>query len=111
MRGRVQCYTWMGLGWSDGMVIIGRRSSRSNFGAENDDYEDNFFPSFPMLQDGGFPIYPGGFIPGFNHLNPYRDPNDSFGSFYGLGSQSTYLGFCSVQVRCLFLQTRFQAGY
>ena len=39
MRGRVQCYTWMGLGWSDGMVIIGRRSSKSNFGAENDDYD------------------------------------------------------------------------
>ena len=26
---------WMGLGWMDGMVIIGYRSSKSTFGANN----------------------------------------------------------------------------
>ena len=34
MRGRLQCYMWMGWdGWMDEMVIIGRRSSKSTFGA------------------------------------------------------------------------------
>ena len=33
MRGRLQCYMWMGLGWMDGMVIIGHWSSKSTFGA------------------------------------------------------------------------------
>ena len=35
MRGRLQCYMWMGLGWMDGMVIIGHRSSKSTFGTNN----------------------------------------------------------------------------
>ena len=35
MRGRLQCYKWMRLGWMVGMVIIGPRSSKSNFGANN----------------------------------------------------------------------------
>merc|ERR1719228_650207 len=42
---------------------------------QDDDDQGDFFP--------GFPIYPGGFIPGFNHLNPYRDLNGPFGSIYG----------------------------
>jgi len=50
---------------------------------QDEDDQGDFFPGFPMLQGGGFPIYPGGFIPGFNHLNPYRDPNGPFGSIYG----------------------------
>ena len=29
-------YMWMGLGWMDGMVIIGHRSSKSTFGAKNE---------------------------------------------------------------------------
>ena len=33
MRGRLQCYMWMG--WMDGMVIIGHRSSKSIIGANN----------------------------------------------------------------------------
>merc|ERR1719481_96475 len=52
---------------------------------QDDDDEGDFFRGFPMLQGGGFPISPGGFIPGFNHLNPYRDPNGPFGSIYGQG--------------------------
>merc|ERR1719481_1006089 len=44
---------------------------------QNDDEEDNLFPGFPMFQ--------GGFIPGYNHLNPYRDPNAPFGSIYRHG--------------------------
>merc|ERR1719481_1805507 len=52
---------------------------------QDDDDQGDFFPGFPMLQGGGFPIYPGGVIPGFNHLNTYRDPNGPFGSIYGQG--------------------------
>ena len=37
MRDCLQCYIWMGwMGWMDGMgrlIIIGRRSSKSTFGA------------------------------------------------------------------------------
>ena len=35
-RGRLQSYMWMdrmGLGWMDGMVIIGHKSSKSTFNA------------------------------------------------------------------------------
>ena len=38
MRGRLQCYMWVG------MVILGHRSSKSTFGANNiddDNYDDD----------------------------------------------------------------------
>ena len=42
MRGRLQCYMWMGLGWMDGMVIIVYRSSKkSTFGANKTDNDDD----------------------------------------------------------------------
>ena len=41
MRGRLQCYLWMGWDWMDGMVTIGRRSSKSTFGAYNNILDKN----------------------------------------------------------------------
>ena len=35
MRGRLQCYMWVG------MVILGHRSSKSTFGANNMDDDDD----------------------------------------------------------------------
>ena len=34
-RGRLHSYMWMGLGWMDGMVIIGHRQIKCTFGANN----------------------------------------------------------------------------
>ena len=38
MRGRLQCYIWMGLVWMDGMDIIGHMSFKSTFSANGYHY-------------------------------------------------------------------------